>query len=144
MVENIRERLLAARKSRFTVEVDLYTTVLAAVEAAAKNEMRAPEPRDVIAVVQSFIKANRFTVEKMQAAGKTSDRKFDREYTLLKELLPPQMSEDELRKIVTEMIEQLPDRTPKQMGAVMKALKQQHEGMYDPSIASNIVKELLK
>lgn len=60
----------------------------------------------------------------------------DQEYTYLKDFIKQMMTEDELRKIISES-------GCKNMGEIMKFLKTNHNGSYDGKIANMIAKEFI-
>lgn len=57
--------------------------------------------------------------------------------------LPEQMSEDELKKVLSDIINQVGASSPKDMGKVMGMASKQLAGKADGKTISNIVKELL-
>ncbi len=57
--------------------------------------------------------------------------------------LPEQMSEDELKKVLSEIINQVGASSPQDMGKVMGMASKQLAGKADGKTISNIVKELL-
>ncbi len=65
------------------------------------------------------------------------------QYSIIEKYLPEQMNEDELRKIVQNIIEQLGAESMKDMGKVMGTASKQLAGKADNRVVSGIVKELL-
>lgn len=60
----------------------------------------------------------------------------DQEYMYLKDFIKQMMTEDELRKVISES-------GCKNMGEIMKFLKMNHNGTYDGKMANMIAKEVL-
>lgn len=109
----------------------------------AKEEMREPTDKDVLAAIKRSIKQNEGAIELIKSkSGDTS--KWDAELAMLKTFLPAQMSEDETRARIEEALATIPEteRTKKCMGRVMGMLKQFDN--LDPSIASKILNSILK
>lgn len=62
---------------------------------------------------------------------------------ILEEYLPQQMSEDEVRLAVAEVISETGAKTPAEMGKVMSGFKAKYEGKADGKLVSTIVKDEL-
>ena len=60
----------------------------------------------------------------------------DQEYTYLKDFIKQMMTEDELRKVISES-------GCKNMGEIMKFLKMNYNGTYDGKMANMIAKEFI-
>lgn len=65
------------------------------------------------------------------------------EISIVESYLPKLMSEGELRNIITRLVLQLTEKSPKQMGAIMAELKRDFANEYDGALASKLVKEAL-
>lgn len=65
------------------------------------------------------------------------------EREILEQYRPAQLNEQQLQHILHDMVQALQERTPKQMGVIMKRLKETYEGQYDGALASKLIKELL-
>jgi len=100
------------------------TRVQAIINREAKKRREA---------IEEYTKANRSDLAEREAA----------ELSILTDFLPTQMTEDELRALVQATVSQVGAKTPKDMGAVMKALQPQIAGKADGKLASNMVKEAL-
>ena len=71
---------------------------------------------------------------------------FDKEMAeaeILRAFLPEKLDEDEVRKIISDIIDETGAESLKDIGAVMGKLKQQSDGKIDMKLASNIVRESL-
>ncbi len=66
-----------------------------------------------------------------------------KEIEVLRQYLPEQLSEDELRKVVAEKIAELGVSGPQAMGQVIGAVKQQVGNSADGALLARIVKESL-
>ncbi len=65
------------------------------------------------------------------------------EYDILTSFLPKQMSEEDTKKLCTELISKLGASSIKDMGKIMGELKKSHSDEIDFSKAGSIIKELL-
>jgi len=99
---------------------------------------------EIIANIFTEIKKRKESISFFRQ-GKREDlaKKEEEEIAVLESYLPPQMSEEELRKLAKESIEQAGAKNIKDMGKVMALLVQKTKGKAQGSIVSQIVKELL-
>lgn len=65
------------------------------------------------------------------------------EITFLSGYLPQQLNEDQLKALVSQLIEDKGYSSLKDMGKVMNDLKTEHAGQYDGKLASEIIKSRL-
>lgn len=145
LLQQIKTAQLQARKDRKTVEVSVLTTLIGEASAIGKNDgNRESTDIEVIAIIKKFIKN---IDEVIRVAGDYRDP--DRcevawaEKTLLEQFLPKQFVGDELSLIIDKLIIEINATTPKDMGKIMKILKERFDGQFDGSVASGIVKQKL-
>jgi uncharacterized protein YqeY len=83
----------------------------------------ALDERESLQVVGQLVKQRRDSIEQFGKAGRQDlvDRETA-EITILETYLPPPVTEDELARTVDEVISSTGAKTPKDMGAVMKAV----------------------
>lgn len=149
LIEKIKQDQIAARKEKNALKAALLTTLMGEAIAIGKNDgNRDVTDSEVTALVKKFIKGVDETIAVMPDASNV-DGSADRYVNLLKEkdiltgYLPTQLSELELQKIIGTMSQSLPEKSPKQMGVLMKQLKEQYEGQYDGALASKVIKAVL-
>jgi uncharacterized protein YqeY len=65
------------------------------------------------------------------------------EISLYDKYLPEMLTDIQLTEIITALISELPEKSPKAMGVIMGKLKTEYLGRYDGTIASKLVKDLL-
>ena len=65
----------------------------------------------------------------------------DHEITILEKYLPAQLSEDELRTIISALVFEN-SFTVKDMGKIMGTLKEKYNGKYDGKLAATVVKTI--
>lgn len=99
---------------------------------------------DVMSVIQKEAKQRKDSIDQFGKAGRQElVDKETAELKLLEIYLPQQMSEDEIRKLVTEAIAQTGATSITDMGKVMGVLVPKTKGKADGSLVSKIVKETL-
>ena len=144
LIERIKEDNLAARKNRDQVRATLLTTLFSEAVSVGKNAgNRETTDAETLAVIKKFIKGIDDTLSAMK--DKTDPRYVTAcaEREILEQYRPLQLNEQQLQHILHDMVQALQERTPKQMGVIMKRLKETYEGQYDGALASKLIKELL-
>lgn len=109
----------------------------------AKGECRETTEKDIAAAVKKQIKQLVDAVELIKKGGGDAS-KHEKELSLLKEYLPPQMGEEEIRAKVMELLKDIPEeqRIKKIQGKIMGALKQ-YDNIDMPTV-SKILNTILK
>ena len=75
--------------------------------------------------------------------GKNQLIKKNREIDIIKEFLPEQLSEEEVSKLVSEVISEVGAKDMKDMGKVMGSIKPLIAGKADAGVVSQLVKKAL-
>lgn len=142
LLDSIRTASLEARRAKATTRASLLVTLYAEAARVGKDAgNRESTDDEVVKVVRKFLKGvdeslSLLTVE--AARQKALDEK-----AILEEFLPRIVAGAELEQAIGAIVALLPERGPKQMGAVMKTLKEQLAGAYDGNEASALVKKAL-
>jgi len=123
--------------------------LLRLLKAALKNEMISLKKQElsdaeVITVLKREAKKRNDSIEQF-TKGKRQDLadKEIAELKLIKHYLPRELSADEVRKVVQEVISSLAEVDPGQFGKVMAAVMVRLKGQADGTLVSQIVKETL-
>ena len=97
-----------------------------------------------ISLLQKMIKQRNDSIKQYNDAGRNElAEKEQKEIEMIQGFLPEQINEEELIKLATETINDLSADSMKDMGNVMKVLKDKTSGQADPAAISKIVKGLL-
>lgn len=111
------------------------------------NKMdRTDSPSDevVIEVVSKQVKTHKESIEEFKKAGRTDlVENLLKEVEVLSKYLPEQLSEDEVRSKIEEVISSINAISIKDMGRVMKELTPIFKGKADMKLVNTIVKEKL-
>ena len=99
---------------------------------------------DELSLLQKMIKQRNDSIKQYNDAGRNElAEKEQKEIEIIQEFLPEQMNEEDLMKLAKETISDLSANSMKDMGNVMKVLKDKTSGQADPATISKIVKGLL-
>jgi len=99
---------------------------------------------DELSLLQKMIKQRNDSIKQYNDAGRNElAEKEQKEIDIIQGFLPEQINEEELIKLAKETISDLSANSMKDMGNVMKVLKDKTSGQADPATISKIVKGLL-
>jgi uncharacterized protein YqeY len=143
LIQTIKSAQIAARKKRDSITASLLTTLIGEAEMVGKNANREVTDQEVVATIKKFIKN---LDETIRIAGDYRDGDAcDKAWTekqALEKFLPKQLSEAEIRALISDFLGV--GETRPNMGEVMKHMKSNYDGQYDGKVVSKIAGELLK
>ena len=135
--------MVAAMKAR-SPELDTLRMLKADImkyEVSGKEMVATDEV--VVDLLKKAIKQRKEAAEGfMKGGNQTAAEKELSEITMIEKYLPAQLSEDEVRQVVQEVITQL-DAGPGDFGKVMGMAMGKLKGQTDGDVVSKVVKELL-
>jgi len=143
--QRIQTDLMSAMKEKN----DTRVAALRSIKTAIQNEKTSGKfheltDADVIGIIQKLSKQRKEAADIYVDAGRNElAEKELAEKVFIDEYLPKMMSNDELAEKISEIVAELGADSIKQMGLVMKSLKEKYSGQYDPGAASAIVKSKL-
>lgn len=146
--DRLRTDLTAAIKSRDEVRSSTLRMVLSAITNAevAGKQARELSDDDVVGVLSSEAKKRREAATAFDDAGRAESAAKERaEAAVIAEYLPAQLSEDEIKDLVTSTIAALgvAGDGMRAMGKVMGALQPQVKGRADGAVVSAEVRRQL-
>lgn len=118
----------------------------AAVQNSEIDKQRPLTDEEVLAVMTREVKERRDAIIEFKGhpGREETVAKLEGEIAILVEYLPQQMTEDELRQVVAEVIEAVGATSAKDIGKVMGPLIQRTKGRADGKLANEIVRGMLK
>lgn len=146
--DRLRTDLTAAIKSRDELRSSTLRMVLSAITNAevAGKQARELSDDDVVGVLSTEAKKRREAATAFEDAGRTESAAKERaEAAVITEYLPAQLSEQEIRDLVTSAIATLgvADEGMRAMGKVMGALQPQVKGRGDGgAVAAEVRRQL--
>ena len=134
--QQIQKEMMAALKAKDTRRKDALSLMLSSLKAKAKDERRELTEDEENALILKEIKQTKETLDGSIKAGTNQ---------VLSEFAPQEMSADEIRKTVSEVLGQLgiSAPSPKDKGIVMKTLMPLVKGKADGKLVNQIVGEFL-
>ncbi len=144
MFDKIVKDLTDAMKNKETVKLD----TLRMLKSALKNEeinKRSPLTDDeVIGVIKKQVKLRKDSKVEYEGYNRLDIAdKLQNEIDILSVYLPPELSEEEIIKIIDETIAELNPDGMKGMGLVIKSISSKYGTRVDMGLVSRLVKEKL-
>jgi uncharacterized protein YqeY len=138
-----------ARKEANQAKLTTLRSLMAEVKSFQVNNRRDPSDDEVSALIQKGIKQFRETLDKANGQNPSGLVRADiveQERTriaLYETYLPAQMSREEVEAAVKAAVAEVGASGPKDMGAVMAAIRPRTQGKADGKLVSEIVKSTL-
>jgi uncharacterized protein YqeY len=147
----IQEQLFADMKAAMKAreEGKVRLTTIRMVRAAIKNaEIAQGRPltdEETIQVLAKEVKERKDSIPDFARGGRDDlVAKLEEEISILRQYLPEPLSEDEIRRLAQETIQEVKATGQRDLGKVMGAIIPKTRGRADGRIVNQIVRELLK
>jgi len=109
------------------------------------SELSKLTDEEILEVIASEAKKRKDSIEQFEKGNRQDLADQEKsELKILEKYLPEQMGEDEVRKIITNKIQELGASGPQDTGKVMGAIMGQLKGKADGGLVNKIVQEELK
>lgn len=136
--------LKAAMKNKENQRRDVIRMSLNALKQETIDSRRDLSAEEATAILQREVKKRRESVEEYRKAGREDLAATEQaELDILTEFMPRQLSADEIRAIVNEVIAETGATSARDMGKVMGPLMQRVKGIADGKLVNQIVREQL-
>ena len=146
METRIQKDLVAAMKEKNVLKIAALREIKTAImkyKTAADYKGTCTDA-DIIGIIQKLVKQHTESYDIYTKAGRTdlASEEFG-QMTYLKQYLPQMMPNEQLEKVIDEVIRDLHLSTMKDMGKVMGHLKETFPNQYDVKYASLYIKSKL-
>ncbi len=147
---NLEQKIMAEMKDAMKSKNEAALRGLRAIKAEiikAKTEPGAGgeiSPEKEISMLQKMTKQRKDSLQIYQEQHRTDlAQKEQEEITLIERFLPQQMTTEDLRSALQQVIEEVGAKAPSDLGKVMAAAQKKLAGQADGKTISAMVKELL-
>ena len=146
MEARIQKDLIEAMKEKNTLRIAALREIKTAIMKykTSADYKGTCNDNDIIGIIQKLVKQHTESYNIYKDAGRT-DLAFEEfgQMKYLEEYLPQMMSNEQLEKVIDEVIRDLGISTMKDMGKVMGHLKETFPNQYDAKYASTYIKSKL-
>ena len=146
--EEITNQLKDAMINKNTILVNTLRLIKASIKdkdiIAKGNGKGDISDQEIISVLQTMIKQRKASID-MYLSGNREDlvKKEENEIEIISNFLPQQLSLQEIEIIINDMIISSGASSIKNIGDVIKLIKEKYDGRIDLGVASKLIKEKL-
>ena len=150
LIQKIKQDLVSHIKSGNKIKISITRLLLAALkdkEISLRNNQDLDElinDNIVMEIINKMIKQRKIAAQTYEEANRSdlAEKELE-EANLLSHYLPSQLSEEQLKTKVEEIIKEVDAKSLRDMSKVMKVIKENLNGKCDMQLASNLVKKKL-
>ena len=138
-----------ALKAKDKLKISTYRLILSAIKDLDISNRSGPNKKDtdnedIKKLLKKMIKQRAESIDVYKKNNREDLLKIEEnEHEILSSYLPKQMSEEETKKICSEVVQKIGASSIKDMGKVMGELKKNYSDTLDFSKAGSILKEIL-
>ena len=144
LYEKIQSDMYTAMKGGDKEKASTLRTVLAKLKDKQIDAREPLSEKDEIKVLQTLVKQRKESIDLYQKGGRSELAEAESfELEIINTYLPEMMNEDDVRKLIEEMIEETGAKSMADLGKVMPQIMKQGKGLIDGKTAQRIVSEML-
>ena len=144
LYEKIQSDMYTAMKAGQKEKASTLRTVLAKLKDKQIDNREPLSEKDEIKVLQTLVKQRKESIDLYQKGGRSELAEAESfELEIINTYLPEMMNEDDVRKLIEEIIEETGAQSMADLGKVMPQIMKQGKGLIDGKTAQRIVSEML-
>ncbi|MCX8092715.1 MAG: GatB/YqeY domain-containing protein [Candidatus Goldbacteria bacterium] len=145
LLDTLNEDLKKAIKEKNEIKISTIRQIKNHITNTEIKKARPLNDEEIIEIIFSLVKSHNESIESFKAGNRPDlVEKEEKELSVLKTYLPEQLSEEELKKIISETIKEVGATSNRDMGKVMGKLMPKIKGRADGAKAKILVEEFLK
>mgnify|MGYP000711411463 FL=1 len=144
MFDKVKSDLLASMKEQDKFKLGVLRMLKSALQMEQINIGHDLTDEETLAVIRREVKKRNSSIQEYEKFGKTDTvQDLKHEVAILESYLPAMLSDEEVEKIINEIIETFENPDIKSMGKIISLVKEKTNGNADMSKVSALVKERL-
>lgn len=144
-LQNELKQSMLAKNAEKTSVLRMLLSAINYYEIGKGGAGYSASEEDILNVLQKEVKQHRDSIEQFAKANRQDlVDKETKELKILQEYLPQQMSEEEIKKLVTDAIAQTHATSMQDIGKIMGVLMPKVKGKADGNLVNKIVREKLQ
>ncbi|AYW45326.1 GatB/YqeY domain-containing protein [Tetragenococcus koreensis] len=144
LLTKLNDDMKAAMKNKDKESLQVIRMLKASLQNEKINLGRDLTEEEELTIISREMKQRRDSLAEFEKVGRDDlAEKTKSEIAIVENYLPAQLTEEEIRQIVSEAIEQTGASSPKEFGKVMGVVMPQVKGKADGNQVNAVVKELL-
>jgi uncharacterized protein YqeY len=143
--ERLNEDMKQAMKNKDKFRLTVIRMVRSAIKNTEIDQKRALDDDEVLDILQREVKQRKDSLQEFTKAGR-DDLVADvqAEIAIISEYLPQPMTEEEIKAVVQQTLQEVGASSKADMGKVMGALMPKVKGRADGRLVNQIVQQLLQ
>ena len=147
--EKIETNYKNSLKSKNKIEISTYRLILSSIKDLdianrSGSNKKETDDEDIKRLLKKMVKQRAESIDIYKKNNREDLLKIEEnEHKILSSYLPKQLSEEETKKICSEVVEKLGASSIKDMGKVMGELKKNYSDTLDFSKAGSLLKDIL-
>ena len=143
--ESLQTEMKVALKSKDKIKLETIRSVLNAVKNFEINNKKELDDTGIEKIIATLVKQHKDSIEQFKK-GNREDlvSKEQQELEILMSFLPEQLSEEDIKKVVKEVIDETGNVTKKDFGKVMKSVMSRVGSCADGKLVNQIVKQFIE
>jgi len=143
--ERINNDLKEALKSKDNLRASCLRMLKTQLKNKSVEKMRSLTEEEILQVIQSMVKKGKEAIEEFRKGGREDlAEKEEQEIKVYMEYLPQMASQEEIDKVVSDVIARIGAKGAKDLGRVMKEAMALLSGRADGKTVSEVAKRLLQ
>lgn len=144
MFDKVKSDLLASMKEQDKFKLGVLRMLKSALQMEQINIGHDLTDEETLTVIRREVKKRNSSIQEYEKFGKTDTvQDLKHEVEILESYLPAMLSDEEVEKIIDEVIETFENPDIKSMGKIISLIKEKTNGNADMSKVSALVKERL-
>ncbi|OGG13647.1 glutamyl-tRNA amidotransferase [Candidatus Gottesmanbacteria bacterium RIFCSPHIGHO2_01_FULL_39_10] len=140
--QKIQDQIVVALKAGDKVRLDVLRFILSSIKYAEIEKQKELTDDEIVSLLSKEVKKRKEAIEMFKKGGRTEGiEKEEKQIVVINEFLPEKISQEELEKIISEVISS--SGADPQMGKVIGTVMGKIKGQADGSEVARIVKEKL-
>jgi len=142
--QRLYEDLKKAMKTKDEIRTRTLRLIISSIKTLEVEKMTEATDDDVFRVLSKECRKRVEAIEAYKKGGREDlVNEEQRELEIIKSYMPKQLSEEELKEIVKNAVEETGSSSIKDLGRVMKVLMPRVKGRADGKTVNNIVRQIL-
>lgn len=142
--DRLNEDMKQAMKSQDKFRLSVIRMVRSSIKNIEIDQRKTLDDQEVLDVLNREIKQRRDSLQEFEKAGRQDlVDQMKHELDILADYMPKQLSEDEVKAIVQQTIQEVGASSKADMGKVMGALMPKVKGLADGKLVNQIVQQTL-
>jgi hypothetical protein len=143
--ERLNEDMKQAMKDKDKFRLSVIRMLRSSIKNVEIDQRRTLEDSEVLDILQREVKQRKDSLQEFTKAGRDDlAESVQAEIAIISEYLPKQLTEEEIKAVVQQTIQEVGASSKADMGKVMGALMPKVKGRADGRLVNQIVQQLLQ